>query len=222
MRNLLTAVLLASVPATGSAQLPLSFTTGYRARTGPEFDAVRAGPLFGVDVKPIRWGWGALGLELSHAPRMMRRDSGAYNPPGQGCLGPDGVLTTCASIRRHDGEGTTQLGAVAVFGPRNRRVAPFGELALGYYGAHQKEQIDIWNPAGQHLTNLSSHFSNTEGGVYARIGAGIEFSPWVRGPALFLSARYRWAKLGIGPGDWTEWFNDRKGGEIAAGVRLSR
>lgn len=221
MRNLLTAVLLASVPATASAQPPLSFTTGYRARTGPEFDAVRAGPLFGVDVKPIRWGWGALGLELSHAPRMMCRDSGAYAPP-QGCYGPDGVLTTCASIRRHVGEGTTQLGAVAAFGPRNRRVAPFGELALGYYGAHMKDRIDIWDPAGRHLTNLSSNASNTDGEVYARIGAGIEFAPWRNGPALFLSARYRWAKLGIGPGDWTEWFNDRKGGEVAVGVRLSR
>jgi len=219
MRYLLTAALLA-LPASASGQLPLSFTTGYRAEAGPQFDAVRAGPLFGVDLKPIRWRWGALGLELSHAPRMLRRDSGAYNPAGQGCLGPDGVLTTCASIRRHVGEGTTQLGAVAVFGPRNRRVAPFGELALGYYGAHQKDRIDIWDPAGRHLTNLSSDFSNTDGGVYARIGAGVEFAPWVRGPTLFLSARYRWAKLGIGPGDWTEWFNERKGGELVVGLRL--
>jgi hypothetical protein len=128
MRYLLTAALLACLTATASAQLPLSFTTGYRARAGPQFDALRAGPFFGVDLTPIRWRWGALGLELSHAPRMMQRDSGAYNPPGQGCFGPDGVVTTCASIRHHVGEGTTQLGAVAVIGPRNRRVAPFGEL----------------------------------------------------------------------------------------------
>ena len=134
--------------------------------------------------------------------------------------GPGGVLTTCATIRRHLGEGTTQLGAVAVFGPRNRRVAPFAELALGYYAAHMKDRIDIWDPDGRHLTNLSSNVSNTEGGVYARIGAGVEFVPWVNGPGLFVSALYRCAKLGIGPGDWAEWFNDRKGGEVVAGVRL--
>jgi hypothetical protein len=220
MRYLLTGALLALLPATASAQLPLSFTTGYRAAAGPQFDAVRAGPLFGIDVKPIRWGWGALGLELSHAPRLLRRDSGNYSPAGQGCFGPDGELTTCASIRRHVGEGTTQLGAVAVFGPRNRRVAPFGELALGYYAAHMKDRIDIWDPEGRHLTNLSSNVSNTEGGVYARIGAGVEFAPWPSGPALFLTARYRWARLGFGIGDWTEWFNERKGGEVVAGVRL--
>jgi hypothetical protein len=180
MRYLLFSALLASVQATAAAQLPLSFTAGYRTRAGPQFDAVRAGPLFGIDLKPVRWRWGALGLELSHAPRMMRRDSGAYSPAGQGCFGPDGVLTTCASIRRHVGEGTTQLGAVATFGPRHRRVAPFGELALGYYGAHMKDRIDIWDPSGRHLTNLASNASNTDGG------------------------------------------NDREGGEVAVGVRLSR
>jgi len=210
------AVLLACLPATGSAQGPVTITTGYRGPT----DGARAGPLFGIDVKPVRWRWGALGIELSHAPRIAHADSGTFNPPGQMCVGPDGVLTTCASSRRKTGEATSQLGVIVRFGSERPRFAPFADLGLGYYRTSALEWVDIWDPAGRLLSNLSGSHTDTEGGIYARGGIGMEVKPWAKGPALSLSGRYRWAKRGVGIDDWTEWFNDRRGAELVLGVRF--
>ena len=215
---LLATVLVACV-ATGRAQGLVTVTAGFRGGTGDKYLGLRGGPLFGVDVRPIRWGWGALGLEASLAPRLAKVDSGPYNPPGQGCYGPGGVLTTCASIRRSLGEATTQIGMIASFGPARPRTAPFVELGLGWYRSGPNNQIDIWDPNGLHLTNLSGADKSASAGVYARLGAGVRMKPWTRGPALSLSARYRWAKLGGFP-DWSEPGKDRSGLELVLGVRF--
>jgi hypothetical protein len=220
MRKLIGVALLVVIPAAANAQGSVTLTIGFRGPAGPRFDKTRVGPLFGVDVKPIRWGWGALGIELSHAPRIAPNDSGAYSPAGQGCLGPDGIFTTCASSRRVRGEATSQLGAIARFGPQSRRAAPFVELGVGYYRTSQRDRIEIWDPSGRPLTNLSHDAKTTDPGVYARAGLGIEVKASSRGPALSLSARYRWAKRGSGINEWMEWFNERGGGEVVVGVRF--
>jgi hypothetical protein len=219
MSLLLAGALVTCVATSARAQGLLTVTAGFRGGTGERYQGIRGGPLLGVDVRPIRWGWGALGVEASLAPRIARRDSGAYNPPGQGCYGPGGVLTTCASIRNILGETTTQVGIIASFGPTRPRTAPFAELGLGWYRAGPNNQTDIWDPNGTHLTNLSGTDRSAKAGVYARLGAGVRMKPWARGPALSLSARYRWAKLG-GFDDWFEGRNDRSGLELVLGVRF--
>jgi len=220
MRYLLLAALASTLPAVAGAQGIVTFTTGLRGPTGPRFDQFRAGPILGIDVRPVRWKWGSFGVELSHAPRMSTRDSGAYNPPGQLCMGPDQVLTTCGSSRSVTGEATSQLGALAHFGPALKRTAPFVELAVGYYRTSVRGESDVWDTSGRHLTNLSGGGTSTDGGVYARAGVGVEVKPWTKGPALSVSARYRFARRGDGPGAWFEWFNVRSGGELALGVRF--
>ena len=216
---LLTTALVVCLATTARAQGLVTVTAGFRGGTGDDYLGLRAGPLFGIDVRPIRWGWGALGLEASLAPRLAKVDSGPYNPPGQGCYGPGGVLTTCASIRKSLGETTTQIGMIASFGPTGPRTAPFAELGLGWYRAGPNNQTDIWDPNGLHLTNLSGADKSASAGVYARLGAGVRMKPWTRGPALSLSARYRWAKLGGFP-DWSEPGKDRSGFELVLGVRF--
>jgi len=220
MRNLLVAALISSLPAAAGAQGIVTITAGFRGPAGPAYNETRAGPLFGIDVKPVRWGWGALGIELSHAPRNTETDSGAVNPPGLMCYGPDGVLTTCASSRAIAGEATSQLGVIVRFGSERPRFAPFADLGFGYYRTSQLARIDIWDPTGRLLSNLSGSQTDTEGGIYARGGIGVEVKPWAKGPALSLSGRYRWAKRGDGFDAWTEWFNDRKGTEVVVGVRF--
>ena len=219
MKTLLAVGFALLLPAAASAQGPITFTTGWRGPAGPSSNQYRAGPLFSVDIQPLRWSWGSAGFELSHAPRRDRTDSSAVNPP-EGCYGPDQVLTTCAFRRSITGEATSQIGTLARFGPQSGTLRPFAELALGYSRTVGRARFDVWDPSGRHLTNLSGDGGSSDDGIYGRVGAGLRFQPWSSGPAFQVSGRYRWAKRGIGIDDWTEWFNERKGWEVAVGVVL--
>lgn len=206
--------LLSLMPATGRAQGLVTFLVGVRGRAA---DNVRAAPMLGLDVTPIRWAWVALGLELSWAPRMTQSDSGALPSGLPPCADPLGNPTTCASQRAVFGESTLQIGATVTVGPWQRRTAPFVELALGHYGTNSKEGQDIWDPAGVHLPNLSYDLSEHHNGAYARVGLGVHTKPWTRGPALTMSARYRWALTGpLGK----EGSYPRNGPELVGGVRF--
>ena len=209
-------VLLSLLPATGSTQGLVALTAGFRGRAA---DNVRAAPMLGFGVTPIRGGWVALGLELSWAPRMTQSDSGAFHTPGFSCADPQGNPTTCASERDVFGESTLQIGATVSVGPRHRRTAPFAELALGYYGTNSKEGRDVWDPTGLHLTNASyDELARRQDGAYARVGLGVQMKPWSRGPGLTVSARYRWARGDL-LGEYTYLYH-RDGPELVLGVRL--
>jgi hypothetical protein len=221
---------LASIPVTGSAQGVVTVTAGYRGPAGridPSrlgglggTDRASGGPMLGVKVDVFRRGWLALGPELSWALRMTASDSGAYPIAGQVCVDPQGNMTTCASQRVVYGEGTGQIGLAVNMGPRHRRTAPFGELAAGYYKTFPKGREDIWDPNGVHLTNNSGTLTPDNQGIYSRFGLGIETKPWRRGPALSVSARYRWARVAADRRGLTENPLDRSGFEVVLGVRL--
>ena len=217
MRYLLTAALISLLPAVAGAQGTWTVTSGWRGPAGPRFDKLRAGPTFGVAYTPVRWSWGAFGAEASFAPRINRTDSVAMAEP---CLGPDQVMTTCASRRSITGESTAQLGATLILGPLRHRVAPFVELGLGVSRSTRTGRTDVWDPDRRLLTNLSGSGTDTDAGIYGRIGVGLQFKPWKNGPAVLTSVRYRSAYRGAGPGDWMEWFNERSGYELTLGVRF--
>jgi len=211
----LSAVALFSLmPASGRAQGLVTLLVGFRGRAA---DNVRAAPMLGLGVTPIRWAWGTLGLELSWAPRMSQSDSGAIPPGGPPCADPFGNLTICASQRAVYGESTLQIGVTVTVGPWQQRTAPFMEFALGHYGTTSKERYDIWDPAGAILPNFSLAGSQALKGAYARVGVGVYTKPWTRGPALMVSARYRWAQTGP---LISEYSDPRNGAELVLGVRL--
>jgi hypothetical protein len=212
MRNLMAIVVLVGLPATGTAQKLVTFTTGYRAAAGDSWEKVQGGPLVGIDFRPIRWGWGALGLEASWAPAVNHRDSASHPP--EYCESRGGDPVNCGSFRHLRGESTTQVGITARVGPARSRTAPFGEVGLGYYGARLKSRQDLWDSAGRGVPEYSSSSSYDESGFYARVGGGIQVKPWNRGPELAIGARYRWAIVGMNDAV------DRSGVELVLGVRI--
>lgn len=225
LRSLLpvSVALLSLLPTPGSAQGLVTLTTGFRGRAGsyqtfpPSSMPVNGGPVIGLSVTPLRWGWGAAGVEVSWAPRMTQTDSGAYScydPPGQ----PNqSTLAPCGSFRTSYGESTMQAGATLRIGSEDRRFAPFGELAVGYYGTTGRGRQDIWDLDGLPLVNRSYAFAGgRESGPYVRLGFGVQGKPWNRGPRLALSARYRAATLS----PLSDYPQKRSGLELVLGVRF--
>ena len=203
-------LVLSLMPAPGTAQGLVTLMAGYRA--GRADHNVPAGPMLGIVLTPIRGRWVALGFDLSWAPRITASDSGAIQPP---CFDPQGNPTTCGSRRDEYGESTLQIGAALTVRRRDRRTAPFAELALGYYGIESNARVDYWDPTGLHLSNMSTGQTRQQGGLYSRVGLGVQMKPWSKGPGLTVSARYRWASVG-----WPEEKNPRDGAELVLGVRL--
>ena len=226
LRGLLVPVsvaLLQLTPSPASAQGLVTFTTGFRGQAGsygtfpPGSMPVGIGPLFGLGITPLRWSWGAAGVEASWAPQMTQTDSGAYScfdPPGQ----PNqSTRAPCGFFRTSYGESTVQAGATLRIGPEQRRFAPFGELAVGYYRTSAEGRQDIWDLNRLPLANRSYAFAaGREAGPYVRLGFGVQGKPWNRGPRLAVSARYRAARLS----PLSDYPQNRHGFELVLGVRF--
>lgn len=214
---LFAALLLGSGVGDASAQI-LSLEGGYRARTsGPSYGfRPPAGPLVGIRVAPVRFGWLSLGTEVFWSPRVtdvLIPEYCTYYLPTREC------------VKRLDtvSESAIQAGLSVRVGQLRRPRGFFGEIGLGGFRLTQGGKREFWassdadHGARWHRNKLiaaDNRRDYSEVGPYARIGVGYQIRLREGGPTALTSLRYRWATT-FGEGSYK-----RNGFELLLGLGL--